>query len=114
MIRRRAAAARARGRRAVQVLRGHDPVPQLKKSLARTEKETAELRRRLDALEARTAEVKRLRDRVTELEADLDEQRGLSVRVAELSDAIAHLLAVAARGDQQELERTVAEFADGL
>ena len=70
--------------------------------------------RRLSQLAPLPGQVEKLRARILELEADLQEQRALGARIAELSDVVAHILGAAARGDHDEFERAVAKYSDGL
>jgi hypothetical protein len=120
MDQRSGASVRQRLRAAVRGLRGgaaEVPVhrhPKLAGQIEQLRAEVDELTRRVAALEKAGAELTGLRDRVGELDDDLLEQRGLALRVAELADVVAHLLAEAARGDQDRLRAALAEYAEGL
>jgi hypothetical protein len=118
VIGRRAGGARNRLRRAVSMLRGHDPAAPVRQALAASDTKLAAVQRRLSATESRLTAAERLLTaqsaRLEELTGDLSEQRGLAMRIAELSDVVAHLLAVASSGDREALDRALAEFADGV
>lgn len=57
-----------------------------------------QLRRRIEALEQ---DRDRLAERLAEAEAGLQEQRELSLRIAELTDLVTTLVAAAARGEDE-------------
>ncbi len=84
-------------------------------SLEQTSHGHARLRRRIRQLEIQAAKRdKQLAARIAEIEEGLQEQRGLSQRVAELADLVAELIGAAARGDKVEFEAALAKYSDGL
>lgn len=107
-------------RNARHALRGaEEPVPQhqhprLRRRTAKLESLARRQGRRLSHLAPLPGQVEELRARILELEADLQEQRALGARIAELTDVVAHILGAAASGDHDEFERAVAKYSDGL
>ena len=63
------------------------------------------------SLEARVA---RLNHRITELEAEMQENRQLHVRVAELTDVVQELLLPIARRDEERLSVLLEKYSRGL
>ena len=55
-----------------------------------------------------------LRKRVAALEAEVQECRQLSLRVAELTDIVTDLLVPLARADEDELKATLAKYHESL
>jgi predicted nucleic acid-binding Zn-ribbon protein len=108
---------RQRLRAAVQGLRGGPAKvpthghPKLANKIDRLRGDIDELKRRVATLEKAHTE---LRNRIADLDDDLLEQRGLGLRIGELADVVAHLIAEAARGDQERLRAALADFAEGL
>jgi hypothetical protein len=73
------------------------------------------LQRRVARLERRVDEVEdELRTRLRELDAGLQEQRGLNQRIAVLGDFVAEVVSASARGDDDGLEIALARYSDGL
>jgi Domain of unknown function (DUF6752) len=72
--------------------------------------------RHRDAPHANTLEVKvaQLTKRVSELEAEVQENRQLNVRLAELTDVVQELLVPIAQRDEQRLEELLARYAKAL
>jgi|tagenome__1003787_1003787.scaffolds.fasta_scaffold20781915_2 hypothetical protein len=111
---------RSRVRRAAQALRGVEPKvpphphPKLTNEVHRLREQLTEMDQRLTALQTLAGDLKAIRTRLRELDADVVEQRGLGLRIAELADVVARLLAEAARGDQAAFQKAVAEFAAEL
>ncbi|MGH3354392.1 MAG: DUF6752 domain-containing protein [Nocardioidaceae bacterium] len=74
-----------------------------------------QIRRRMNRLTRRQAGTRRrLEARLAELEAELQEQRRLSLRVAELSDLVAELVGAAARGGDAEFQGVLARYSESL
>ena len=70
---------------------------------------------RVARLERRVDEVEdELRTRVRELEAGLQEQRGLNQRIAVLGDFVAEVVSASARGDDEGLEMALTRYSGGL
>ena len=63
------------------------------------------------SLEARVA---RLNNRITELEAEMQENRQLHVRVAELTDVVQELLLPLSQRDKERIEAVLARYADTI
>jgi len=63
------------------------------------------------SLEARVA---RLNNRITELEAEMQENRQLHVRVAELTDVVQELLLPLSQRDNERIEAVLARYADTI
>jgi hypothetical protein len=69
-----------------------------------------------DAPHANTLEVKvaRLTQRVSELEAEVQENRQLNMRLAELTDVVQELLVPIAQRDKNRLEELLTRYAKAL
>jgi hypothetical protein len=63
------------------------------------------------SLEARVA---RLTNRITELEAEMQENRQLHVRVAELTDVVQELLLPLSQRDNERIEAVLTRYADTI
>ena len=63
------------------------------------------------SLEARVA---RLNNRITELEAEMQENRQLHVRVAELTDVVQELLLPLSQRDNERIEAVLTRYADTI
>ena len=55
-----------------------------------------------------------LRKRVAALEAEVQECRQLNLRLAELTDIVTDLMVPLARGDQEELRKTLVKYQESL
>jgi hypothetical protein len=60
------------------------------------------------------AKVARLQTRVAELEADVQENRQLNVRLAELTDVVEQLLLPVAHRDEERLAEALARYSTSL
>lgn len=81
----------------------------------RAEHQHPRLRRRISSLESQQKRTRRaLESRLTDLEAGLQEQCRLSLRIAELSDIVTELVGAAARGGGPEFERVLDRYAESL
>jgi Domain of unknown function (DUF6752) len=69
-----------------------------------------------DAPHANSLEVKvaRLTKRVSDLEAEVQENRQLNVRLAELTDVVQELLVPVAQRDEKRLEELLTQYAKAL
>lgn len=93
---------RARGRRVVQRI-----APEMMQSV----EEIADLRK---ALRDTRKHMNRLRARVAELEREVQENRRLNRRLAELTDVVQELLLPAAQRDDKKLQELLDGYAERL
>lgn len=77
---------------------------------ARLKRRAASMGRRMDLV----AGVARLSKRVNELEREMQEQRELSLRVAQLTDIVQELLIPIADRDEEKLHRLLQEYSATL
>ncbi len=88
-------------------------------------KSAKNLRQRLDALQKRDDEQMRRMDRMTkrldrmvarldELEEEIQEERALGMRVAQLSDIVQELLVPVADRDEKRLKELLEAYSDSL
>jgi hypothetical protein len=77
---------------------------------AKLKGQAASLGRRMDLM----AGVTRLTKRVNELEREMQEQRELSLRVAQLTDIVQELLIPIADRDEEKLHRLLQEYSATL
>ena len=70
----------------------------------------ASLRGKIDAASRGSS----LQDRVAELERDMQEQRALSLRVAQLTDIVQELLVPISQRDEEGVRRKLEEYAATL
>jgi hypothetical protein len=74
-----------------------------------------QLWRRISRLEVQQKRTRKaLSARLAELETSLQEQRRLSLRVAELTDIVTELVGAAARGGGAEFERALERYRESL
>jgi C4-dicarboxylate-specific signal transduction histidine kinase len=55
-----------------------------------------------------------LRRRVAALEAEVQEQRALNLRVAELTDLVTELMVPLATRDEEQIQATLAKYHEGI